>query len=107
MPEKKERGDLDDAKKVGRKETLDRIQARQQQEDTAFVLSTMQGRRFYWRLLEKCGIFESSFTGNNTTFFNEGMRNIGLMLLKDVNEIDPQAYLKMLEESKYEKAKKG
>lgn len=107
IPEKKERGDLDDPKKVGRKGVLDRLQARQEQEDVAFVLQSIQGRRFYWRLMKRCGIFESSFTGNNTTFFNEGQRNIGLMLLSDLNEISPESYLKMIEEAKFDQAKKA
>lgn len=107
IPEKPERGDLDDPKKVGRKATLDRIQIRRDQEDAEFILSSLQGRRFYWKLMKKCGIFETSFTGNNTTFFNEGMRNIGLMLLNELNEVAPQAYLQMIQEAKFEEAKKG
>ncbi len=67
--------------------------------DVAGILMTESGRRFYWNLLKKCGVFESSFTGNNTTFFNEGQRNIGLQLLNDLNEAYPDAYIKMLQES--------
>lgn len=103
----KERGDLADSKKVGRRALMDKLQIRRRQEDVLFVLSTTQGRRFYWELMKRCGIFETSMTGNNTTFFNEGMRNIGLMLLNDLNELAPQAYLKMMEESKYEEAQKA
>lgn len=104
-PIKKERGDLADPKKVGRKDLMERVLARQKQEDTLFVLSTIQGRRFYWNLLKECGIFQSSFTGNNTTFFNEGQRNIGLKMLNDLNEVSPESYLKMIEEAKFEDKK--
>lgn len=104
--EKKERGDLDDPKKIGRKQALDNIQARRDQEDILFILSQIQGRRFYWKLMQKCGIFQTSFTGNNTTFFNEGMRNIGLLLLNELNEIAPQAYLQMIEEAKFNETQK-
>ena len=38
-------------------------------------------------------------TGNNTTFFNEGMRNIGLKFFADVNEF-PDLYLLMAKESR-------
>jgi hypothetical protein len=107
IEEPKERGDLADPKKVGRRETLDKLRVRQEQEDILFILSSVQGRRFYWRMMERCGIFESSFTGNNTTFFNEGQRNIGLMLLSKLNEISPQSYLQMIHEAKYEESKRS
>lgn len=70
--------------------------------DVRFILSSQEGRRFLWRYLEKCKVFETSFTGNSTTFFNEGMRNVGLMLIADINEAEPEAYLKMMNESKGE-----
>lgn len=104
-PESEDRGELSDPKKVGRKGLMDRIKDRQAKEDALFVLSSIQGRRFYWKLMKRCGIFQTSFTGNNTTFFNEGMRNVGLELLKDVNELSPEAYLKMIQESKLEESK--
>ena len=105
-PEPKERGDLDDKQKIGRKETWERLQTRQQNEDVAFVLSSPEGRRFYWRLLKRCGIFKSSYSSEEgRIFFYEGERNIGLMLLKDVNEIAPDAYLLMLKEEKERETK--
>lgn len=72
----------------------------QELEDTKWILSTRQGRRFFWKLLTQCHVFETSFTGNSQTFFNEGERNVGLKLISDLNESDPDAYLKMLKESK-------
>ena len=73
---------------------------KQELEDLKFILQTPQGRRFVWRYLGVCGVFEISFTGNSETFFKEGKRNVGLMLLSDVNEAHPEAYLEMLKESK-------
>jgi len=92
--------ELDDPEKLKRRESLDRISRRRELTDVAAVLSTVEGRRFYWRMLVTCGIFKSSFTGNNTTFFNEGERNIGLLMIADMNDADPSAYLKCLTESK-------
>lgn len=92
--------ELDDPEKLKRKATVDTLRRRQELQDVAFVLSTEQGRRFYWRLMRSCGINRSSFTGNNTTFFNEGERNVGLRMLSDLEESDPTAYLKCLEESR-------
>lgn len=71
-------------------------------EDLRFLLSTIQGRRFVWRQLSECGVFKSSFTGNSTTFFNEGRRDVGLKLMADVMESKPEAYLQMAQEAKRE-----
>jgi len=68
--------------------------------DVRFILSSAQGRRFYWRLLSSSRMFETSFTGNSTTFFNEGMRNVGLIFMGDLSEADPDAYIKMMKENK-------
>jgi hypothetical protein len=68
--------------------------------DLRLVMSSVEGRRFVWRLLEKAGVFRTSFTGNSTTFFNEGMRNMGLMVLSDVHEAAAAEYIVMMNESK-------
>lgn len=71
-------------------------------EDVKLIMSSREGRRFVWRLLEMCGVYRSSFTGNSETFFREGQRNIGLMLLADVHEHCPDGFLTMLKEQKRE-----
>src|SRR5687767_10645516 len=71
--------------------------------DVSAILATLHGRRFIWRYLTECRVFETSFNNSESiTYFNEGMRNIGLKLLADVNEASPDAYLQMLKESKKE-----
>lgn len=72
----------------------------QQLNDLRHILASPQGRRFYWRKLSDCGVFKTSFTGNSTTFFNEGMRNVGLGMMTDLMDADPQAYITMMNESK-------
>ncbi|MEX8508461.1 MAG: endopeptidase [Leptothrix ochracea] len=67
-------------------------------DDFKWIVSNKRGRRFAYRLLDRCGVFRSSFTGNSTTFFNEGQRNIGLHLLGMLNEHAPEAYSLMLKE---------
>ena len=64
------------------------------------VMNTRDGRRTIWWLLEQCGVFRSSFTGTESTFFNEGQRNVGLILIADINAICPEQYLVMLTEAK-------
>jgi hypothetical protein len=54
--------------------------------DLRTLMQSIEGRRFIWRLLDRAGVFRTSFTGNSTTFFNEGQRNMGLIVLADVHE---------------------
>lgn len=93
--------DLTGQKKL--KEESKKISAIKQKiefEDLKWVMSNKRGRRFAWRLLDRAGIYRTSFTGNSTTFFNEGMRNIGLMLVADIHEACPEAYALMIKENK-------
>ena len=47
--------------------------------DLYAVMSTEEGRRFSW-LVMRCGQNDTSFTRDSRTYFNEGMRNVALML---------------------------
>lgn len=71
--------------------------------DVKFILSTEAGRRFIWKTLERCKVYELSFNHSGAiTSFNEGMRNIGLIILSDVMGASPEAYLQMMKENKKE-----
>lgn len=71
-------------------------------EDMKLIMSTKEGRRFVWEILEFCGVYRSSFTGNSETFFKEGQRNVGLMLLGKIHEHCPDGFTTMLKEQKRE-----
>lgn len=80
--------------KLGREREID---------DIRFLLSTEQGRRFYWRYLSVCGIYQQSADNSGSwTYFKEGQRSIGLILMNDLMEADTEAYVKMIKESKKE-----
>lgn len=69
-----------------------------EQEDFKWLMGNKRGRRIVWRLLERTGVYRSSFTGNSETFFREGMRNVGLTLLAQIHEITPDQFAVMLKE---------
>lgn len=71
-----------------------------EKEDLVWLMSLPRGRRFMWRLLERTGQHRSSFTGNSTTFFNEGARNVGLQLQALCLAHCADDYVKMLREQK-------
>lgn len=70
----------------------------QEQDDFKWLMGSKRGRRIVWRLLERTGVFRSSFTGNSETFFREGQRNVGLMLMAQIHEQCPDQYALMLKE---------
>ena len=74
--------------------------AQQEKDDFEWLMNDIRGRRFMWRLLSVSGVFTTSFTGNSTTFFNEGQRNIGLMYTNQSMEVCPEQYLQMIQEAK-------
>jgi hypothetical protein len=49
-------------------------------EDLTSLMNRPEGRRFYQRLITICGQDVTSFTKDSRTYFNEGMRNVALML---------------------------
>ena len=75
-------------------------ETRTEAEDIKWLMSGKRGRRVMWRLLDRAGVFRSSFTGNSETFFREGQRNIGLIYLGHVHEHTPEAYPTMVEENR-------
>ena len=77
-----------------------KLQMQQDAADFKWIMSNKRGRRYIWRLLEKAGVFRSSFTGNSATFFNEGQRNLGLSVLAMIHEHTPDAYTLMLNEQR-------
>jgi hypothetical protein len=70
----------------------------QEQDDFKWLMGSKRGRRIVWRLLERTGVFRTSFTGNSETFFREGQRNVGLMLMAQIHEVCPDQYAVMLKE---------
>lgn len=69
--------------------------------DLQTILATVQGRRFVWRYLEFCGIFETSFSPSGSqTFFAEGRRTVGLKLIDDITDSNDEALILMMRENK-------
>lgn len=87
--------DPEQVKEAGQKEKHGR---NKELDDIYWVLSTRQGRRFFLRYMTFCGVFRSSWDPSARIHFNEGQRNVGLMMLADLNESDPSAYEKMKRE---------
>ncbi|WP_410738786.1 Bbp19 family protein [Citrobacter freundii] len=92
--------DIDDE---GRKAALDAKQqllAQRDIDDIQFVMGSDQGRRVIWSLLEKGQVFGACFNVDpHITAFNEGQRNLALVLFQRVMAHCPDQYLKMAAEA--------
>ncbi|MBR0568369.1 hypothetical protein J5J83_19785 [Azoarcus sp. L1K30] len=75
-----------------------RICAEQEADDIKWLMGDKRGRRIVARQLDLAGVFRSSFTGNSETFFREGQRNVGLVLLAKIHSHAPEQYAVMLKE---------
>lgn len=76
-----------------------RIAYDRQVQDMKWLMSTETGRRIMWDLLGFAGVHRDSFTGNSTTFYNEGRRSVGLHYTGLVTTLCPDLYCKMLIEA--------
>lgn len=74
---------------------------REELKDLREVLGTSAGRRVVWRQLSQAGVFRLSFVyeETQTTAFNEGRRSMGLSLMADIHELDPELYVTMAREA--------
>lgn len=87
-----------DPKDVEQAEKGRDLKVNQKTEDMKWLLSHPEGRRIAWGLLSDCGVFRISFTGNSTTFFNEGKRSVGNKFYTEMISADADASIKMFKE---------
>ncbi len=70
-------------------------------ENLQAILNMKSGRAILWKYLCECGLFKTSYVSEGSEiYFLEGQRNIGLSIMNDINEVDPDSYLKMMKENK-------
>ncbi|RWT65445.1 hypothetical protein DN588_00660 [Enterobacter cloacae] len=91
---------IDDEERKAELEAKQELLAQRDIEDIQFVMDSEQGRRVVWGLLEKGQVFGTCFNVDpNITAFNEGQRNLALVLFQRVMTHCPDQYLKMAEEA--------
>jgi hypothetical protein len=81
---------------MAKKKSTEEIQYDTLRHNTRELLKTRAGQDFVWFVLSICDIYGHHFTGNSTTFFNEGKRFVGLEVLALLEEVDPTAYARLL-----------
>lgn len=90
MSERKQHFVMEDTREIESAEKKRELDKAFSMKALEYVMGSALGRHFVWEVLEDAGIYRTSFTGNSTTFFNEGMRNMGLKVLARVRENCPE-----------------
>lgn len=91
--------DAGDATQVGERNAKAKNGERERMAGLGTLMGSKQGRAYAWWLLDRCGVFRTSFTGNSATFFNEGRRDIGLQVLADIQREFAEQYMQMTKEN--------
>ena len=91
-----------DEKQVKKAERKKQSERERHALDIQFLLKTDEGQRVFWKYLSHCKVFEECFTGNSHTFYNEGRRSVGLMILADITKNCPEVWIEMMQKRKGE-----
>lgn len=59
------------------------------------VLTTEAGQNVVWHILSQCGIYDGGFVQGELSYFNQGMREIGLRIIGVMHDADPAMYAKL------------
>ena len=70
------------------------------EDDMKWLMSSKRGRRFAHMVMDFAGVYRTSMTGDNWTFFNEGQRNVGSMIQARINVACPEKLVEMMKEHK-------
>lgn len=73
-----------------KQERQDKAAAHEDKEDIEFLLSTDNGLRFVRNLINESGVFDETFVGSSKVYFNQGVRSVGLRILRKVKMYAPE-----------------
>lgn len=85
--------DTGDEKQVSKAKSQVKFDRETQLNAMRLFLSTHDGRAYLWELIGKCSVFGAvkAFHDNDTNF-NLGKREMGLLIIAEINEADPEAF---------------
>jgi hypothetical protein len=92
--------DPEQVREAGKKE---RFVKRNELDDIRIVLSTPNGRRCLWKILEESHVFESVWHPSALIHYRSGAQDVGLILRNKIIEANLEAYLTMERENLKEK----
>lgn len=82
----------------------ERLARRKELDDIRTMFNSKSGRNFVWRILEKCGTFESTFhIDPNTMGYLSGQQDIGHFVMSEIVEAGDSLLFKLMKENKKQK----
>lgn len=66
--------------------------------DLEAIVSTPHGRRVFYRLIHACGVFDPMTTVNGMMQWQEGRRDVGLSILREIDAVNPNVFPVMMQE---------
>lgn len=95
--------DASNRKDIRKAEKLYQVREDQRIQYLVASMSTMQGRRYFYHLLEICHIFNDPFSGDALReAYSKGERNIGLYIYGDIVRYCPNDFVTMMREAEIE-----
>lgn len=79
-------------------QSAERVRREQEATDFEWLMADPRGRRVVLGLMREAQVDKDCFTGNSTTFYNEGRRAVGLYLEGKIKQHALDAYCLMLKE---------
>jgi hypothetical protein len=70
-----------------------------QLEDIREVMRSAAGRRFMWRVLEKCGTFGSIWHASAAIHYNAGQQDIGHFIMSEIAEAGEEHLFKLMSDN--------
>lgn len=74
-------------------QALAEADAHQWERDFCKVMSTREGRHVIWKILEFTGPMRDGFTGNSTSFYNQGKQSTGKFLYGEMDRLCFEMYV--------------
>ena len=84
---------ISDKAKGERMQALAEADAHQWERDFCKVMSTREGRHVIWKILEFTGPMRDGFTGNSTSFYNQGKQSTGKFLYGEMDRLCFEMYV--------------
>lgn len=90
---------VSDPDKAARAKIVADAQDREWERAFAAVMSTPEGRHVLWRILEFTGPMRDGFTGNSTSFYNQGLQAAGKFVYGEMDRICFDKYVQARDEA--------
>lgn len=94
--------DAADKRQIKNAEQREKLLRDQELSDLAMVASTIQGRRFLWRLIERCKVFETIWENSARIHYNAGQQDLGHFLMSEIVNTKQEIFFQMMKENKQE-----